>query len=56
MLNRKDSESWKETREILSDPSLVESLRRGEEDLRKGRTISWEKLKARLQKRKALGD
>ncbi len=50
MLSIEDYESLMETLDILADPKAVQGLRRGEEDLRKGRTRSWKEIKARLGK------
>ena len=46
----KDCESCMETLDILADPKAVKSLKRGEEDLRKGKTRSWQEIKASLEK------
>lgn len=42
-------ESWKETNEILSDPTLVKAIKEGEEDIKKGRYITLEQLKKDLK-------
>ncbi len=41
-------ESWKETVEILSDPELVKAIKQGEDDIKKGRYVTFEQLKAEL--------
>lgn len=38
-----------ETLDILSDPALVASLRRGITEVRQGKTISWEQAKRKLR-------
>ena len=50
MLSVEDYESLMETLDILTDPHAVKGLKRGEEDLRKGKTRSWQEVKARLEK------
>lgn len=41
-------ESWEETIEVLSDPELMEDLRASEEDVKAGRTYSWDEVKQDL--------
>ena len=41
-------ESIKETLEILGDEELSSALRQAVEDVRKGRTVPWEDVKAEL--------
>ena len=48
MLSVEDYESLMETLDILADPKAMENLRKGEEDIRKGRTHSWTEVKASL--------
>ena len=50
MLSVEDYESLMETLDILADPRAIRSLKRGEEDLRKGRTRDWQEIKKRLAK------
>ena len=50
MLSVEDYESLMETLDILADPHAVKSLKHGEMDLRKGKTRSWQEIKARLEK------
>ncbi len=50
MLSVEDYESLMETLDILADPKAVKGLKQGEEDLTKGRTRSWQEIKARLEK------
>jgi len=50
MMSVEDYESLMETLDILTDPKAVKNLKKGEEDLRKGRTRSWQEIKARLEK------
>lgn len=50
MLSVEDYESLMETLDILADPRAFKNLKRGEEDLRKGRTRDWQEIKKRLAK------
>lgn len=40
-----DREAWEATWELTSDPKIMASLRRSEEDLRKGRVKRWKDVK-----------
>lgn len=48
MLSVDDYESLMETLDILADPKAMAGLRRGEEDLRKGKFRSWQEIKRSL--------
>jgi prevent-host-death family protein len=48
MLSIEDYESLMETLDLLADPKAMADLRKGEDDLRKGRTRSWAAIKASL--------
>ena len=48
MLSVADYESLMETLDILADPQAMAGFRKGEEDIRKGRTRSWVEIKASL--------
>ncbi len=50
MLSVEDYESLMETLDILADPKAVKNLKQGEDDLRKGKTRSWQEIKAHLEK------
>ena len=50
MLSVDDYESLMETLDILADPEAMDGLRKGEEDLRKGRKRSWQDVKKSLSK------
>ena len=50
MLSIEDYESLMETLDILADPNAVKGLKQGEDDLRKGKTRSWQEIKTRLEK------
>ena len=49
LMSAAEYESWKETIDILSDPELVKSIKEGEEDIKKGRYITFEQLKKELR-------
>ena len=46
MLSVDDYEALVETLDILADPKAMAGLRKGEADIRKGRTRSWAQIKA----------
>lgn len=48
MLSVDDYESLMETLDILADPTAMDGLRKGEADLRRGRTRSWQEIKQSL--------
>ncbi len=50
MLSVDDYESLMETLDILADPDAMAGFRRGEQDIHKGRTRSWEEIKRDLAK------
>ena len=50
ILSVEDYESLMETLDILADPEAMKGIREGLEDIRKGRTHSWEEVKRRLAK------
>ena len=37
--------SWAATLDVMSDPALVKGIKKGMEDIKKGRVISWEEVK-----------
>lgn len=49
IMSHEEFESWRETIDILSDPELVKSIRKGEEDIKEGRYTSLEELKKELK-------
>ena len=48
MLSIEDYESLMETLDILADPEAMAGIRQGEEEIRRGKTLSWKELKASL--------
>lgn len=48
LISAAEYESWKETNEILADPGLMRAIKKGEEDIKKGNFVTFEKLKKDL--------
>ena len=48
ILSEEDYESLLETLDILSDQKVVQDIKRAQDDLRKGKGLSWEKAKKKL--------
>jgi len=48
MLSIEDYESLLETLDILADPDAMAGIRKGEADIRRGKTRSWASVKASL--------
>ena len=48
MLSIEDYESLMETPDILADPKALAGVRKGEQDIRRGRTRSWSDIKASI--------
>ena len=49
LISAEEYESWKETNEIMSDPSLVKAIKQGEKDIKKGDYITLEELNKELK-------
>lgn len=49
LISAAEYESWKETNEIMADPLMFRDIRRGEEDIAKGRVYDWEEIKKDLE-------
>ena len=49
LMSSAEFESWKETIEILSDSSLLKSIRQGEKDLAEGNFVTFDDLKKQLR-------
>ena len=47
-ISEDEYESMKATIEVLSDPELMNAIKEGEDDIKKGRTYDWEKVKKEL--------
>jgi prevent-host-death family protein len=48
VIAQEDYESLLETLEILSDKELMREIRKSEADLKAGKAVPWEKLKAKM--------
>lgn len=49
LMSAQEYESWRETNEILSNPSLMKTIKQGEEDIKKGHYVTFEQLKQDLK-------
>lgn len=49
LISAEEYESWKETNEIMNNPSLLEAIKEGEKDIKAGRTYDWEEVKKDLK-------
>ena len=49
LMSASEFESWKETVNILSDRGLMKAIKRGEEDVKKGKTVTFDQLKKELR-------
>ena len=41
--------SWEATMDVMSDTQLVKGIRKGMEDIKKGRVVPWEEVKRRAK-------
>lgn len=50
LISPEELASWEATLDVMSDKKLVEGIKKGMEDIRKGKLVSWEEVrkKARL--------
>lgn len=48
--NLKDYKALIETLSILTDPKAMKGIRKGQKDIQKGYTKSWEEIKAKFEK------
>ncbi len=48
LISAAEYESWKETNDIMSDPTLVKAIKQGEKEIDEGRGIPWEDVKKEL--------
>ena len=48
LMSASEFESWKETVNILSDRGLMKAIKRGEEDVKKGKIVTFDQLKKEL--------
>ena len=48
IVNARELELLEETLEILNDPKAMEAIKKGKEDIRKGKLVDWEDFKDEL--------
>ena len=48
LISAAEYESWIETNEIMSDPSLMKAIQEGERDIKNGNYVTFEQLKKEL--------
>ncbi|HUD44762.1 MAG TPA: type II toxin-antitoxin system Phd/YefM family antitoxin [Patescibacteria group bacterium] len=48
LISAAEYDSWKETNEIMSNPSLLKAIRQGEKEIDAGKGLPWEKVKKEL--------
>ncbi len=49
LISAAEYESWKETNDILADPILMKAIKEGEDDVKKGKFVTFEQLKKELK-------
>lgn len=49
LISAAEYQSWKETNEITADSGLLKAIREGEEDIKKGKFVTFEQLKKDLK-------
>lgn len=45
LISPEELASWEATLDVMSDKELVKGIKKGMEDIKKGRVISWEEVK-----------
>lgn len=48
LISQEDLDSLEATLDVISDPELMEDIRKGDEDIKAGRVSSWEDVKKEL--------
>ena len=48
LISPEELASWEATIDVMSDPELVKSIKRGLDDIKHGRVIPWEEVKKEL--------
>lgn len=48
IISAAEYESWKETNEVMSQPGLMKAMKEGEDDINKGKFVTFEQLKKDL--------
>lgn len=49
MMSLEEFEGWQETLEIMSDPELAKDIKKELRDVKKGKSVPWEKVKKELK-------
>lgn len=45
LISAEELASWEATMDVMSDKKLVRGIKKGMEDIKKGRVVSWEEVK-----------
>lgn len=45
LMSAEEVTSWEATLDVMSDQNLVKGIKKGTEDIKKGRVVSWEEVK-----------
>lgn len=48
IVSARDLELMEETLEVLSDPKLMQAIKEGKDDIKKGKLVDWEDIKNEL--------
>lgn len=48
LMSAEELRSWEVTLEVMSDPELMEGIRKGDRDIKAGRIVDWEDVKEEL--------
>lgn len=49
LMSPEEIASWEATLEVMSDSEFMKSIKRGEEDIKAGKVISWQDLKKKAK-------
>lgn len=49
IISAAEYDSWKETLEIMSNPSLLKAIKKGQDDIKKGKYITLEQLEKEMK-------
>ena len=49
LISATEYDSWKETNDVLSDPTLIKAIAEAELDIKEGRIFDWEEIKKELR-------
>lgn len=48
LISAEEVVSWEATMDVMSDSELMKSIRKGDEDIKAGRIVSWEEVKKEI--------